>query len=175
MEYLYDPHTHTKEVSRCGWMPAQEVVSLYHARGYTGIAVTDHLHEGYIFSLACRDDWQACVSVYMSGYHRSRQKALDYGMDVIFGAEIRFPENDRDYLIYGIDEDFLRRNPYLHRLGHQAFYEKFKDPDCPNKEVVKRMKALSEQYTKKKFFIFNGFPDIAVLTSLSSLLSKDTL
>lgn len=127
MEYLYDPHTHTKEVSRCGWIPAQEVVNLYHSRGYAGIAVTDHLHEGYISTLPCRDDWQACVSAYMAGYHLSRQKAQEYGMDSIFGAEIRFPENDRDYLIYGIDEDFLRRNPYLHRLGHRAFYEKFKN------------------------------------------------
>lgn len=127
MEYLYDPHTHTKEVSSCGWMPAQEVIGLYHSRGYAGIAVTDHLHEGYISSLSCRDDWQACVSDYMRGYQLSLQKGKELGMEVIFGAEIRFPQNNRDFLIYGIDEAFLRRNPYPHRLGHQAFYENFKD------------------------------------------------
>lgn len=127
MEYLYDPHTHTKEVSRCGWMPAEDVISLYHDRGYTGIAVTDHLHESYISSLDCRDDWQACVSNYMQGYRLSFEKGKSLEMDVIFGAEIRFPENGRDFLVYGIDEDFLRRNPYLHRLGHQAFFEKFGD------------------------------------------------
>lgn len=127
MEYLYDPHTHTKEVSSCGRLPAEDVVSLYQSRGYSGIAVTDHLHEGYISSLRCRDDWQACVSAYLQGYQLSKQKALVYGMDIILGAEIRFPKSNRDFLIYGIDEDFLRRNPYLHRLGHQAFFEKFKD------------------------------------------------
>lgn len=127
MEYLYDPHTHTKEVSRCGWMPAQDVLRLYHRLGYAGIAVTDHLHEGYISSLDCRDDWQACVSDYMQGYQLSRDLAKRLDMDVIFGAEIRFPQNDRDFLIYGIDEAFLRRNPYLHRMSQMTFYEKFKD------------------------------------------------
>lgn len=125
MQYLYDPHTHTSEVSRCGRLSAGEVIDLYHARRYAGIAVTDHLHEAYVSSLACKDDWQACVTAYMQGYCASRKAAEKYDMDVIFGAEIRFPQNDRDYLLYGIDEEFLRKNPYPFRLGLPAFYEKF--------------------------------------------------
>lgn len=125
MEYLYDPHTHTAEVSQCGRISAADVVDEYHRRGYTGIAVTDHLHEDYISSLSCRGDWQECVSAYIAGYHLALTRAERYGMDVIFGAEIRFPENERDYLLYGIDEAFLRRNPYLHRLSHRAFFERF--------------------------------------------------
>ena len=109
MEYLYDPHTHTAEVSPCGRIGAQEVIDLYHANGYAGIAVTDHLHEEYISSLPFHDDWQACVSAYMEGYRLAVSRAEKFGMDVVFGAEIRFPENDRDYLLYGIDEAFLRR------------------------------------------------------------------
>ncbi len=125
MEYLYDPHTHTAEVSQCGHINAEDVVDLYHNKGFAGIAVTDHLHEGYISSLMCSSDWQECVSAYMAGYRFALARAEKHGMDVIFGAEIRFPENDRDYLIYGIDESFLRRNPFLHRLGHRAFFEHF--------------------------------------------------
>lgn len=125
MEYLYDPHTHTAQVSKCGRLDAAELVRLYHARGYAGIAVTDHMHEDYISSLDCRDDWQACVNKYMQGYRLAVQTAKIYGMDIILGAELRFPENERDFLIYGIDEDFLRRNPYLYRMGHKAFYERF--------------------------------------------------
>lgn len=34
----------------------------------------------------------------------------------------------------------------------QTIYEKFSDPSCPNKEVVKQMRALSDIYTKKNFF-----------------------
>lgn len=34
----------------------------------------------------------------------------------------------------------------------KTIYEKFKDPDCPNPAIVKRMRELSEGYTRKKFF-----------------------
>lgn len=36
-------------------------------------------------------------------------------------------------------------------FGH-TIYEKFKDPDCPNKEIVEKMKALSHKYTTRQFF-----------------------
>ena len=125
LEYLYDPHTHTAEVSHCGRLGASELVERYRGQGFAGIAVTDHLHEEYIASLDCRDDWQACVSAYLKGYRRAIDSAQKVGMDVLLGAEIRFPENDRDFLVYGIDEAFLRRNPYLYRLGCRTFFERF--------------------------------------------------
>ncbi len=34
----------------------------------------------------------------------------------------------------------------------QTIYEKFKSPDCPNKEVVKQMKSLSKAYTERHIF-----------------------
>lgn len=46
----------------------------------------------------------------------------------------------------------------------KTIYEKFKDPNCPNLEVVKKMKSLSEQYTKKKFFVFKGFEEETLWT-----------
>ena len=125
MEYRYDPHTHTSEVSACGWMDAAHVVDLYHRAGYQGLVVTDHLHESYINSLDSRDDWQRCVDKYISGFKNSLKRGRELDMDIIFGAEIRFPENDRDYLLFGIDEDFLRRNPYLYRMSIQSFFERF--------------------------------------------------
>ena len=48
-------------------------------------------------------------------------------MDVIFGVELRFPENDSDYLIYGIDEDWLYKNPFITELDHQSFFDRYKD------------------------------------------------
>jgi hypothetical protein len=46
----------------------------------------------------------------------------------------------------------------------KTIYEKFKDPDCPNKGVVKKMRTLSKQYTKKKFFILKGFEEETLWT-----------
>ena len=42
--YLYDPHTHTSETSKCGHLPAAEVVERYVKNGFSGLVVTDHLH-----------------------------------------------------------------------------------------------------------------------------------
>ncbi len=123
--YRYDPHVHTSETSKCGWVTAALTVDRYHRNGYAGIVITDHLHRGYIESLDCRDDWQDCVTHYLSGYRAACEQTKKYDMDVILGAELRFPENNNDYLVYGIDEAWLRDNPYMTELDHQAFFDRF--------------------------------------------------
>lgn len=46
----------------------------------------------------------------------------------------------------------------------KTIYEKFKDPDCPNKQVVEKMKNISEQYTKRKYFVFREFEEETLWT-----------
>ncbi|HTN37300.1 MAG TPA: hypothetical protein VL053_09510 [Arachidicoccus sp.] len=46
----------------------------------------------------------------------------------------------------------------------KSIYEKFKDPFCPNKDVVQKMKDLSNQYTRKKFFTFKTFEEETLWT-----------
>ncbi|MDA6864799.1 hypothetical protein OSL55_27745, partial [Escherichia coli] len=62
---------------------------------------------------------------YLSGYKASKKRGDELGFDVILGAELRFPQNDNDYLVYGIDEDWLRSNPYMCCTSAREFYEKF--------------------------------------------------
>lgn len=46
----------------------------------------------------------------------------------------------------------------------KTIYEKFKDPNCPNKEVVSKMKSLSDQYTKRKYFVYKAFEEESLWT-----------
>lgn len=46
----------------------------------------------------------------------------------------------------------------------KTIYEKFKDPSCPNQDIVLKMKNLSEQYTKKNFFSFHHFEEETLWT-----------
>ncbi len=46
----------------------------------------------------------------------------------------------------------------------KTIYEKFKDPECPNKDVVSKMKKISEQYTKRKYFVFKQFEEETLWT-----------
>ena len=124
--YKVDPHTHTSETSKCGRLPGAVLAGQYRDNGYDALVVTDHLYEGYISGLSCRDDWDACVDCFLTGYLKARELGAEIGLNVMLGAEIRFDSvNDNDYLLYGIDEAFLRRNPYLHRLSPCVFYKRF--------------------------------------------------
>lgn len=125
--YLYDPHTHTAETSRCGHLPAAEVVDRYVKKGFSGLVVTDHLHPEYLSRIDTRHSWDAVMDHYLSGYHASKKRGDEVGFDVILGAELRFPENDNDYLVYGIDEQWLRSNPYICCMSAREFYAKYHD------------------------------------------------
>jgi len=125
--YLYDPHTHTKETSKCGHIPAAEVVDRYLNAGFAGLVVTDHLHPEYLSRIDTEHDWDKVIDHYLSGYKASKARGDEVGLDVILGAELRFPENDNDYLVYGIDEAWLRANPYMCCMSAQEFFDKFHD------------------------------------------------
>ena len=111
--YLFDPHTHTAETSKCGHLPAAEVVDRYVRHGFSGLVVTDHLHPEYLSRIDTDHDWNKVIDHYLSGYRASKQRGDEVGFQVLLGAELRFPENDNDYLVYGIDEAWLRSNPYV--------------------------------------------------------------
>lgn len=46
----------------------------------------------------------------------------------------------------------------------QTIYEKFKDPFCPNKNIVKRMEELSSKYNKNKYFFQKKFEEETLWT-----------
>lgn len=123
--YRYDMHVHTMETSRCGYIKAPEIVATYKRLGYDGICITDHLHDLYISLMDCHDDWQACVDRFMYGYNEAKKAGEAIGLTVLFGIELRFPENESDYLIYGVDEAWLRGNPYVCHMDHEAFFKRF--------------------------------------------------
>lgn len=113
------------ETSRCGYVRAAEQVKRYKNLGYDGICVTDHLHETYIELMDCHEDWNACMERYLYGYRLAKKEGNRLGLDVILGCELRFPENESDYLIYGIDEKWLYDHPFITRLNHQEFFDRY--------------------------------------------------
>lgn len=121
----FDIHIHTAETSKCGTVSAPDTVRIYKSLGYDGIVITDHLHETYISLQNCRDDWQECMTRFLFGYEEAKRTGDEIGLFVALGAELRFPENDSDYLLYGIDEAFLRAHPYLYRTDHASFFQEF--------------------------------------------------
>ena len=106
-KYLFDTHIHTKEASSCSEVYAADIVKRYKELGYDGLIITDHFSASQFSRHGETYDEQ--VQKYLSGY-RTAKELEDENFHIILGMELRFLENDNDYLVYGFDEDFVINN-----------------------------------------------------------------
>lgn len=113
--FLYELHCHTSEVSICGKVAAKDVVENYIGAGYSGIVITDHFNRHTFHSRP-----EDMAEYYLSGY-RAAKAAAGNRLTVILGMELTFYENDNDYLVYGMTEDFIRQYPNMMELGLERF------------------------------------------------------
>ena len=124
--YKYDTHVHTAETSLCARVGGAEAARLYKAAGYDGIVITDHYYKEYFDNIPGKN-WGEKIDVYLKGYRNAYNEGIKIGINVILGMELRFTEIWSDYLIYGIDEDFLKNNKDLYNLGLRKFKELVSD------------------------------------------------
>ncbi|MDX9801168.1 MAG: PHP domain-containing protein [Spirochaetia bacterium] len=118
--YKIDTHVHTSEVSSCGKVPAADVARLYKEQNYDAIVITDHYYSGYFDSLFSLR-WEEKIDSYLEGYRIAKAEGEKIGLKVLLGIEMRFDIHPNDYLIYGVDEEFLYRNPEMYRMTPEKF------------------------------------------------------
>lgn len=124
-KYLYEMHLHTKETSNCANVPAKVLIEEYIKAGYDGIVVTDHLSPStYMKYKRELLPWKKKVDFFLRGY-KEVLKSANGRTPVLLGMELRFrtSEGDNDYLVYGINEDFLYNTPKLLEMNIKSFYE----------------------------------------------------
>lgn len=119
MKYIYEPHFHTKDVSTCACISAEEAAELYKNAGYSGVVVTDHFSQECFEKKYPGADWKEKIDYFLSGY-RNAKKAETGDFAVILGLEARF-ENENDYLVFGVDEDFLYNNEWCTNMTIREF------------------------------------------------------
>lgn len=121
--YKTEAHIHTLEVSRCGKTPAAKIVGLYAERGFDTIFITDHINSN--FPSWDGLSWVEKVDKFFTGYEAARKEGERLGVRVLFGAEIAFQSpgvSSNDYLVYGIDRDFLIGLEEYHGKTIKEFY-----------------------------------------------------
>lgn len=101
--YRIELHAHTKPVSLCSEIDPEEMVEIYSAKGYDGIVITNH----FILQNLSEQGKEQGIREYIDCFERTRKYAERCGLKAFLGAEIRFTENNNDYLIFGVDEDVL--------------------------------------------------------------------
>lgn len=120
----FELHTHTKENDICVNMTADEIVKAYKNAGYDGMVITNHFFdlslEWYKDELA---GWghSGIIDYYLRGYKTAKAAGEELGMTILMGLELRFDGTINDYLVYGVNEDFLYNSPLLNTLNLNSF------------------------------------------------------
>ena len=120
MKYIYETHFHTSDVSTCANISAAEAVELYKKAGYSGVVVTDHFSEECFENKYHGETWTEKIDYFLSGY-RNAKKLADETFSVMLGIELRFPDSDNDYLVYGLDEQFLYDHEEIIKMSAKQF------------------------------------------------------
>lgn len=118
--YLYETHLHTKEASACSQNTAEELVHAYKTAGYTGIMVTDHFYRGNT-AIDRNCAWEDWVEAYCKGYENAKAAGDKVGLQVFFGWEES--HQGTDFLIYGLNKEWLKKHPELKEITIQEQYE----------------------------------------------------
>lgn len=122
-DFLYEMHAHTRETSRCANIEAFEMIREYIKAGYRGIVITDHMSPSTFVKFEDKNiPWHEKVDYFLQGYHAALE-AADGKINVLLGMELRFdtPTNINDFLVYGITEEFLYKNPDLLNMDIRSF------------------------------------------------------
>ena len=123
MPFKTELHAHTKETSNCGEVPAAELIEAYINAGYSSVVITDHLSTHTYFRYDYVNmSWDKKIDVFVKGYKAAKDAARGR-INVLFGMELRFDQDnvDNDYLVFGIDENFLRYNGDLINMNIKSF------------------------------------------------------
>lgn len=115
IKMIIELHAHTAETSRCARVPAKEVVRRYKQAGYDALTVTDH-YSFRTFADFPEDGFDRKIDRLLSGYRAAREEGEKIGLRVFFASECCFADHHNDYLVFGMDEDFIRHAPLISDL-----------------------------------------------------------
>ena len=120
--YKTETHLHTSEVSRCGKVSAAEMISRCKDAGYTTVFVSDHITPAY-FKRYGELTWEEKISRHLRGYRAAKEAGDTLGVCVLLSSELRFEDSVNDYLLYGIDEQFLLECRDIFSMQIEAFID----------------------------------------------------
>ena len=127
MEYLFEMHTHTKEVSTCAVAFAEDLIESYKDSDYAGFVLTNHLNASTFERVGLENaSWDEKIDHFMKGYEAVKEAAGDRFI-VLLGFEINFYNTPNDYLVYGATEEFLRSNGDLMAMTPKQFSKLCRD------------------------------------------------
>jgi histidinol phosphatase-like PHP family hydrolase len=170
LKYLYETHLHTSPASACADSSGVDYVQAYIDQGYTGIFVTDHFFNGNT-ALPRNLPWPEWVRRFCQGYEEAKNRGDKLGLDVFFGWEETFDPGD-DYLIFGLDREWLLEHP---EVRHWTRGEQYRAVKAAGGCVVQAHPFRERDYIKKIVLSAGCVDAVEIANSSNHLESFDAL
>lgn len=123
-KYQIELHAHTFPMSVCSQVSPKEMVDTYKKLGYDAVAITNHFM--YQHNRISKEEH---INAFLCDFEQAKKYGEELGIKVYLGAEIRFTENNNDYLIFGINKEMLSDIYDLLPEGIENFRKKYPMPD----------------------------------------------
>lgn len=171
-EYKYQTelHAHTSPASSCSQIAPEDVAVIYKNLGYDAVTVANHFLFEYQDSLK-----NEVIDRFFDDFTRAKKKGDEIGIKVILAAEIRFEENENDYLIYGVTREMLEEIYDLLPFGIENFRKVYSMPDSvflqahPFREGMERVDPVLLDGIE----VFNMHPNHNSKVGLASVYAKE--
>lgn len=124
MAYIYETHLHTSVGSACGKSRGYEYIAKYKELGFAGIIVTDHFFNGNC-AISNTLPWEERIAQFYEGFEEAREEGDKQHFQVFFSWECRFGGDE--YLVYGLDKEWLLAHPDILEWDHITHYQKVKE------------------------------------------------
>ena len=121
-------HCHSKSISACARVSDEQIIEVFTTWGYSTVVLANHFSRGTKEHVKA-DSWEKWVNTYVAGYE-SLKEAAKGKLNILLGMELRFNENDNDYLVFGITKEFLLSHPDIFEMGPYNFHKLAKENGC---------------------------------------------
>ncbi|MBQ9946712.1 MAG: PHP domain-containing protein [Clostridia bacterium] len=117
-------HAHTSPASSCSQVLPEEMAETYKKLGYDAVTIANHFV--YEYQGLSKNE---VIDRFFDNFERAEKRGKEIGIRVLLAAEIRFSENENDYLIYGVTRKMLEEIYDLLPYGIENFRKVYKMPD----------------------------------------------
>ena len=113
-------HTHTSEISQCSELPCRDLIELYKQAGYDAVVIANHfssITENYLAAQG-RYEFHKTFHDHIAEVCELGKK---HGLLVLGAYELRFYENDNDYLVFGMTAEQCKNYQDIFAMGIKKF------------------------------------------------------
>ncbi len=121
--FQYEVHCHTAETSPCGILGAVDVVDGLKAADYRGVFITDHFYSRLFEKQEYAGlSWEWQAEKFLAGYRAAKKRGNEVGLQVFLGVEVQPEDTPYEFLVYGLDEQFIIEQGPFYRLTTPELY-----------------------------------------------------